>query len=264
MNKACILLIILLALSSVKAQYLVDGERLDSIQIGKSTVYDVIANYGADYQLKKHSDYSNALVYEKLGLVFYSCQADPDQEIFAIIMQSPFNVQTSKGIVLGKSTFKDVYERYGRWEKTSAGFEYEEVGFYFDTYSEVFDGFESDNRNFAQAKKQTIQTTSSAQTSTGSIDNNSVILSNPIVLTNNNYNVSNSISNQNNQSDNNTVNVNIEIKNNSNSSNSNNKSTEDKELKSEMKSWGNKIVKKIELIEKGRLRQCYTDFRDKN
>lgn len=264
MNKVCVLIIIVLAFVSVKSQQLIDGESLDNIQIGKSTIYEVIANYGSDYKLKKNSDYSNVLVYEKLGLGFYSCQADSKQEIFAIVMQPPFSVQTSKGIVLGKSTFKELYELYGKWSMNSAGFEYEDIGFYFDTHSEVFEGFESDNMNFAQAKKPAIEPSVPLQNQSYSTNDNLLISSNLITQSNNSSNVLNNNSIQNNQSDNYSISQNKMSNNNSNASKSKNKTNEEKEFKSEIELWGNKIVNKIKLIEKGRLRQCHVDFRIRN
>ena len=261
MRKVSVLIIMLLASFSLKAQYLVDGESLDSIRIGKSTIDDVIANYGPDYNLKKYSDYSNALVYEKLGLIFYSCQDDPKREIFTIVMQSPFNVKTSKGIILGKSTFNELFEAYGKWNKNSAGFEYEKIGFYFNTDAEIPEKFESDNMNFAAVEKQSGKTVVNLENISPSENEDFTVESDLAVESDDSDSVSDDDSNENDQSDDNLVTQNNEISIIANSSNADKNPTEDKEFNSEIKKWGNKIVKRIELFEKGRLRQCHVDFR---
>ncbi|HQU85391.1 MAG TPA: hypothetical protein PKY59_19780 [Pyrinomonadaceae bacterium] len=100
--------------------FIVEGESLDSIIIGKSTMDDVVSVYGTDYKLIKHNEYSNEMVYTKLGLSFYSCQNDPNKEIFSISIQSPFKVTTRKGIILGESNFADVLRIFGKSERNYA------------------------------------------------------------------------------------------------------------------------------------------------
>ncbi|MGI8670840.1 MAG: hypothetical protein ACR2J3_13500 [Aridibacter sp.] len=109
--------------------YVVAGERLDGIIIGKSTADSVIANYGEDYKLINYSGYSYQMIYKKLGLGFYYCQNDPNKEIFSVEIKSPAKAVTSKGIRLGKSTFKDVFRLYGEREEESVGFEYVGISF---------------------------------------------------------------------------------------------------------------------------------------
>lgn len=116
--------------------FITEGESLDSINIGKSTMDDVIAFYGADYKLIKHREYSYEMVYKNLGLSFYSCLNDPNKEIFSIDIQAPFKATTAKGIILGESTFEDIFRVYGKWEKNSMGFEYEKEGLYFNYETE--------------------------------------------------------------------------------------------------------------------------------
>ncbi len=124
--------------------FIIEGESFDNILIGKSTMDEVIAVYGNDYKLLKHKEYSYEMIYKNLGLSFYSCQADPKKEIFTIDIQAPFKTTTRKGIILGESTFADVWRLYGKWDKTSAGFEYEGVYFL----------FEEQNKDQADAENQ--------------------------------------------------------------------------------------------------------------
>lgn len=241
MTKAiAVIALIFACLGTARPQTLVDGERLDGIVIGQSTISDVIARYGADYKLKKWSDYSNALVYKKLGLVFYSCQADPKQEIFSIIMQAPFEVTTQKGIVLGKSTFNDLFAAYGLWNETSSAFEYERTGLYFNHVPTVFSGFEKNNRDFEQVRDNAVSAAKPAPESTAvtndvNSDTSDDNIQERLVA---NYNVANR------EEDEDTDEI-----------------SDDEGLRRIVAEHGDKIVRQIHLIEKGRLRQCHTDFR---
>jgi hypothetical protein len=109
----------------------VEGDHFEGVVIGKSTMNEVRAAYGEDYELVKHRDYSFEMLYKNLGLSFYSCQRDPQNEIFTVEIKAPFRATTSKGVVLGESTLADVFRIYGKASETSAGFEYEGVSFFF-------------------------------------------------------------------------------------------------------------------------------------
>jgi hypothetical protein len=111
--------------------FVIEGQSLDGIMIGKSTADDVIAAYGKDYKLIAHNGYSYEMIYKKLGLSFYYCQADTDKEIFVVEMEAPAKITTRKGITLGKSTMGEVWDLYGEWEENSMGFEYGKDGMYF-------------------------------------------------------------------------------------------------------------------------------------
>lgn len=114
--------------NSSKIKVAKEGVGVEGIRVGKSTAADVIKKLGKGYQTKKYGKYSTAIVYPKLGLAFYSCQADKKKEIFDIEMRAPFQVKTSKGIVLGKSTLDEVYKIYG---KSKDGLEYKGVSFFY-------------------------------------------------------------------------------------------------------------------------------------
>lgn len=105
-----------------------EGIGIDGIRVGKSTFDDAIKKYGKNYQTKKYGKYSTAIIYPKLGLAFYTCQSDKKREIFDIEMRAPFQVKTSKGIVLGKSTLEDIHRIYG---KNKEGLEYRGVSFFY-------------------------------------------------------------------------------------------------------------------------------------
>lgn len=230
MKKTIALVTLLLAgLGPIHAQTLVDGERLNNIVIGKSTVADVVAHYGADYKLKKWGRYSNALVYQRLGLTFYSCQGDPKREIFSIVMQAPFEIETSKGIVLGKSTFSDVFVSYGLWNETSAGFEYERSGLYFNHVAEIFSGFEESNQNFDELPATVAANPEpTVVPDKSTVDDRSEFSSDETA----------------------------DMKTDGREENS-----DDEGLRKVVAEHGDKIVRQIELIEKGGLRQCQTNFR---
>ncbi|HQU85393.1 MAG TPA: hypothetical protein PKY59_19790 [Pyrinomonadaceae bacterium] len=117
--------------TSDKVKVAKEGVGIDGIRVGKSTTADVIKKYGKSYQTKKYGKYSQAVIYPKLGLAFYSCQADKKNEVFDIEMRAPFQVKTAKGIVLGKSTLEDIQKVYG---KKKDGLEYKGVSFFYANY----------------------------------------------------------------------------------------------------------------------------------
>lgn len=122
-------LIPLVTFAQNREGYVVEGESLDNILIGKSTMDDVVAIYGNDYKLIKHREYSYEMVYKNLGVSFYSCQADPNREIFSIYFQAPFRATTAQGIVLGKSSLADVFKIFG---KANRSYEFEGIAFFAD------------------------------------------------------------------------------------------------------------------------------------
>jgi hypothetical protein len=258
-----LIITILFLFASTNAQELVDGEKLGNIQIGKSTIYDVIGLYGQDYKLKKNTDYSNVLVYEKLGLSFYSCQADSEQEIFVVVMQPPFVVKTQRGITLGKSTFQDLFKKYGRWSETSAGFEYEEIGLYFDHQIESWYDFEDDKFNFAQRKSGDgkFSAIEKVEGSSEVLQDNKVLQDDKVennALNTNNNRLNSDVNQTNSLNANSQFSVESNSINNSSNNRLNkpkNKSEEDLFLDS-FKKVKKKVVTHIELIEKGGLRQC--------
>lgn len=112
-----------------------DGIGLGEILIGTSTAGDVAALHGTNYELINKNDYSYRMDYAASQLAFYYCYQDPKKKIFLVEVHDGV---TSKGIVIGKSTMKDVVAIYGR--KTGGNdfiFEYPGVQFYFETRTEA-------------------------------------------------------------------------------------------------------------------------------
>ena len=110
---------------------LLEGKALDSIRIGESDETDVIAAYGKEFKLINHREYSYEMSYQKLGVSFYYCKADPKKEIFVVRIEEPARVMTNLGIRLGESTMEDVFRLYGKPENTSDDYKYD--GVYFGT-----------------------------------------------------------------------------------------------------------------------------------
>ena len=130
---ALFIITVFLAVSSLPAQSLIldEGDGFGDIKIGKSTMKDVISIYGDGYELIDHKKYSYEMVYKDLGLSFYSCQNDPNKEIFVVVFKSPAQVTTSKGIVLGQSTLGDVLRLYSkRGKRTYSDSDQKGVYFY--------------------------------------------------------------------------------------------------------------------------------------
>jgi len=106
-----------------------DGLGVGEILIGVSSVADVEARYGMKYQLINKNDYSYRMEYADLGLAFYYCYKDEKKRVFLVEVHHGV---TSKGIIVGKSTLKDVFTLYG--EQSSGGkpyiYEYKGIQFY--------------------------------------------------------------------------------------------------------------------------------------
>lgn len=108
-----------------------DGIGIGEILIGVSSAADVEARYGTKYELINKKDYSYRMDYADQRLAFYYCYKDEKKRVFLVELHDGV---TSKGIVVGKSTLKDVFTLYG--EKVSGGqsyiIEYEGIQFYID------------------------------------------------------------------------------------------------------------------------------------
>jgi hypothetical protein len=112
-----------------KIKVVTEGVGFDGIRVGKSTQADVVKKFGKNYKFKTHKKYSYQMIYPG-GLSFYICQSDKRQQIFDIELRAPFEAQTSKGIILGKSTLEDIYKTYGEKSKDK-GLQYRGVSFYY-------------------------------------------------------------------------------------------------------------------------------------
>ncbi len=234
--------------------FVTEGESLDSINIGKSTMDDVIAFYGADYKIITHGKYSYEMVYKKLGLSFYSCQNDPNKEIFTIDIQAPFKATTAKGIVLGESTFEDIFRAYGKWEKNSMGFEYEKEGLYFNYEEETKEDEETETQPNAINSDEKTENTSLTIDGESGTENTFVI---------DGEKVSSFRTGTLNSGNNIPFNIEQEEEENSDSIEQEESSDESETDKSEEKIIKAKIVKYIQLIEKNGLRQCSSKFPQK-
>lgn len=237
--------------------FVTDGESLDSINIGKSTMDDVTAVYGNDYKLIKHREYSYEMVYKNLGLSFYSCQNDPNKEIFSIDIQAPFKATTAKGIILGESTFDDIFRAYGKWEETSSGFEYEKEGIYFNYTAE-----ETEENEETETQPNTVKPDEKTETTSSTIDEKSSPENTFII---DGEEVSSFRTGTLNSGNN--IEFNIERKKDTEQEEESSDSIEQEESsdeseaeKAEEKIIKAKTVKYIQLVEKKGLRQCETKF----
>lgn len=233
--------------------YVVEGESFDGILIGKSTADDVIATYGADYKLINHNNYSYEMIYKNLGLAFYYCQADPNKEIFVVGIEPPFRATTKSGIILGESTIADLFQIYGTTSATSSGFEYD--GIYFDVEEKT----SGEDQEDARIETQIVENPKTEQSENPGgfiIDGASGAESTFVIDGQEVSNVRVGELNQaNNLEENESNDVETEeSENQTDETNENNQESEDdKALKA-------KVVKRIELIEKGGLRQCDSKF----
>jgi hypothetical protein len=90
-----------------------EGLGIKGVYVWYSTAGDVEAAYGKDYKLVKHGWYTYELRYVLHDLSFYYCQNDPRKRIIDIECRAGFAGFTARGIVLGKSTLRDVFKAYG-------------------------------------------------------------------------------------------------------------------------------------------------------
>jgi hypothetical protein len=121
------------------------GIGVGDILIGESTAADVEARHGTKYELKNKSDYSYRMEYADPEGAFYYCFKDPKKKIFLVEVHDGV---TGEGIVIGKSTMRDVVAVYG--EKAGGSdsiFEYPGIQFYFET------GNEKDSKDVVMNRK---------------------------------------------------------------------------------------------------------------
>ena len=219
--------------------FVTEGESLDSIQIGKSTMDDVAATYGDGYTLIKHRDYSYEMVYKNLGLSFYSCQSDPNKEIFVVNIQAPFKATTAKGIILGKSTLADVSEIFGN---AKLGYEFKGIAFWADenNYAEKISKSEQE-----AAKSNAVPVDKKSENPSFIIDNQEVVIDD--------LKVSGRRASP--------LNQNSSLEETEESSEV--ESSDEKDSKAEdERAEKNKIIKRLELFEKSNIpRQCHVKFR---
>lgn len=93
--------------------YITEGVGISDVLINKSTKSDVESRFGEKYRLIKHNRYSYEMKYDNLGLSFFYCLRDLEKKIFLI---ETYHGATSKGIVIGQSTLKDIFDNYGKEE----------------------------------------------------------------------------------------------------------------------------------------------------
>jgi len=108
-----------------------DGTGVGDILIGMSSAADVEARFGRKYELNNKNDYSYRMDYAEQGLAFYYCNKDDKKRIFLVELHQGV---TSKGIVVGESSLKDVFRLYGEnssGDKTHI-YEYKGIQFYIE------------------------------------------------------------------------------------------------------------------------------------
>jgi alanyl-tRNA synthetase len=80
--------------------------------------------------------------YADLGLAFYYCLRDKEKRIFLIAVH---HGMTQKGIIIGRSTLKDVYDAYGKEDDvTNNVYEYKGVQFYVESTDDTAQRSEAD------------------------------------------------------------------------------------------------------------------------
>jgi hypothetical protein len=118
------------AVSQTQSGSIKDGVGAGEILIGVSSASDVEARYGMKYELINKKEYSYRMEYADLGLAFYYCYKDAKKRIFLVELHHGV---TSKGIIVGESTLKDVLTFYGEQSGGDADiYEYKGIQFYFE------------------------------------------------------------------------------------------------------------------------------------
>lgn len=118
--------------SAVEAQkplVIKEGVGVQGVVIGKSTKSEIEKAVGKNYKWVTNKKYSYQMIYPN-GVSFYFCQAEKTPQVFDIEMRSPFEAETSRGVVLRKSTLEDVKKIYG---KSITGLRYRGIEFYYET-----------------------------------------------------------------------------------------------------------------------------------
>jgi len=122
--------------------YILEGVGTAGITIGQSTDRDVISTLGPKYEAVTHNQYSVEIKYAELGLSFYYCLKNKQKKIFDIVVDYG---TTSKGITIGESTLKDIYDQYGKEDDTgtcspqSCVYEYKGVQFLVESQTKIVD-----------------------------------------------------------------------------------------------------------------------------
>lgn len=93
-----------------------EGVGVGDIEVGESTMGDVVARYGQGYALIRHGAYSYEIRYPDPGLSFYYKYEDTSKKIFCVNVRRPARGFTNRGIVIGESTLEDVLRLYGKSE----------------------------------------------------------------------------------------------------------------------------------------------------
>lgn len=121
------------------------GIGVGEIVIGESTADDVVARHGSNYQLKSQNEYSYRMEYSNPEAAFYYCFKDPKKKIFLVEVHDGV---IKGGIVIGKSTMKDVVAIYGErvGGVNSTISEYPGIQFYFEAPGEAGDEAAAMNR----------------------------------------------------------------------------------------------------------------------
>ena len=217
-----------------------EGESIDQIVIGSSTAGDVVARYGADYKLVKHKQYSYEMIYKNLGLAFYYCAADPNKEIFVVEVEPPSRAVTAKGVTLGESSLADVFRLYGG-ESEGGDAEYDGISFFAEIDDSEEDG--EDDRDAVPAVNSAPPATKVEEATELRADLSNIGLDNNDVPQNSirQSESENEETDEQNELETETV------------------ATKPATANDERKAKS-KIVKRIELFEKGGLRQCDAKF----
>ncbi len=114
---------------SQKTNVAVEGVGIEGVKVGKSTKSEIEKKLGKNYKWITNKKYSYQMTYPN-GVSFYFCQAEKQPQVFDIEMRSPYEVKTSRGVVLRKSTLAEVEKIYG---KAQTGLRYRGIEFYYDT-----------------------------------------------------------------------------------------------------------------------------------
>lgn len=94
--------------------YVAAGQGVEGITVGYSTKSSVVAKYGNEFDLIEHNKYSYEINYGDYGLSFWYRYGDQQEKIFAIAVKPKSHGFTGRGIVVGRSTLKDVFDVYGK------------------------------------------------------------------------------------------------------------------------------------------------------
>jgi hypothetical protein len=98
-----------------------EGLGVGRVYVGRSTADDVASVYGKTFETVEHGAQGTEMRFTPLGLSFYYCRADERKVINRIEARAPFDAFTARGIVLGKSSARDVLAAYGASEPTNGG-----------------------------------------------------------------------------------------------------------------------------------------------